>query len=428
MVKERIIGQNTIKVDALSKVTGKAHYPADLEMCNMLHGRLLQLDTAHAHIININTNDAQNIPGVKAVLTGKDVPGLNGQGVLFTDMPVLSAQRVRSINDVVALVAAETQDIAQEAIDSIKVEYEELPAVFDAEEAMKEDAPRVHDKENIIYHLKIRKGNVQEAFERSAIIVEDVYTTQMVDHAFLQPESCLAYLDSRGHLVVHIATQYIHWDRYEIARALNMPVHKIKVVNTAVGGAFGGREDMTLQIRAALLAAKTGRPVKIVSERTESFKLHSKRHPIKMYYKTGADPQGRLTALEAKIIGDTGAYASWAPNILRKAAIHATGPYIIPNVKVDSYAVYTNNPFAGAMRGFGAAQPPLAHESQMDRIAEKLAIHPFTIRWINAMEEGSQTATGQTLDASVGLKECMKATAAAAGWNLEELMGGGSNG
>lgn len=428
MAKERIIGQNTIKIDALSKVTGKAQYPADLEMCGMLYGKLLQLDVAHARIKNIDTNVAQRIPGVKAVLTGKDVPGLNGQGVLYADMPVLADERVRSINDVVALVAAETMDIAEEAVSKIKVEYEELPAVFDAEEAMQDDAPKVHDKGNIIYHLKIRKGNVHEAFAKSAVIVEDVYTTQMVDHAFLQPESCLAYLDNRGHLVVHIATQYIHWDRYEISRSLNLPVHKIKVVNTAVGGAFGGREDMTLQIRTALLALKTGRPVKIISERTESFKLHSKRHPFKMYYKTGADAQGRLTALEAKIIGDTGAYASWAPNIMRKAAIHATGPYVIPNVKVDSYAVYTNNPFAGAMRGFGAAQPPIAYESQMDKIAEKLGIHPFTIRWLNAMEAGSQTATGQLLDASVGLKECMLATAAAAGWKLEELMGGGKNG
>ncbi|KUO51221.1 MAG: aldehyde oxidase [Desulfitibacter sp. BRH_c19] len=427
MFKEKVIGQNSIKVDALSKVTGRAQYPADLEMGNMLYGRLFQLDVAHARIIDININEAQKLPGVKVVLTGKDVPGLNGQGVLFADMPVLSADRIRSINDVVAIVVAEREDIAEEALTKIKVEYEELPAVFDAEEAMKEDAPKVHDNNNIIYHLKIRKGNVEDGFEKAAAVIEDIYTTQMVDHAFLQPEGCLAYLDNRGHLVIHVATQYIHWDRYEISRALNMPVHKIKVINTSVGGAFGGREDITLQIRTALLALKTGKPVKMVSDRKESFKIHSKRHPIKMYYKTGADAEGKLTALEARIIGDTGAYASWAPNIMRKAAIHATGPYNIPNVKVDSFAVYTNNPFAGAMRGFGAAQPPLAHESQMDRIAEKLGIHPFTIRWLNAMEEGSETATEQVLDTSVGLKECMRVTAAAAGWNLEELTGGGSN-
>ncbi len=427
MARETIIGQNTIKVDALSKVTGKAQYPADLEMYNMLHGKMLQIDVAHARIIDINISDAQKLSGVKAVLTGKDVPGLNGQGVLFADMPVLSVDRVRSINDVVATVAAEREDIAEEAINKIKVNYEELPAIFDAEEAMKEDSPKVHDNDNTLYHLKIRKGNIEDGFKKSAVVIEDIYTTQMVDHAFLQPESCLAYIDNRGHLVIHIATQYIHWDRYEISRALDIPVHKIKVINTAVGGAFGGREDMTLQIRAALLALETGRPVKMISDRKESFKIHSKRHPIKMYYKTGADSEGRLTALEARIIGDTGAYASWAPNIMRKAAIHATGPYNIPNVKVDSYAVYTNNPFAGAMRGFGAAQPPFAHESQMDRIAEKLGIHPFTIRWLNAMEEGSETATGQVLDTSVGLKECMKATATAAGWDFDQLTGGGSN-
>jgi CO/xanthine dehydrogenase Mo-binding subunit len=431
---ERIIGKDTIRVDGLSKVTGKAQYPADLEMRNMLYGKMLQLDVCHAKIEEIDISEALKIPGVVSVLTGKDIPGENVQGVLFPDMPVLSTEKVRSINDVVALVAAESEEIAEEAVAKIKVKYRELPAVFDAEEAMKEDAPIIHEnttyksKGNILYHLKIRKGNIDEGFSKSAVIVEELYTTQMLDHAFLQPEACLAYLDSRNHLVINIATQYIHWDRFEVSRALKIPIHRVKIVNTAIGGAFGGREDMTLQVRTGLLALKTGRPVKIVCDRKQSFKIHCKRHPFKMYYKTGADENGKLTALEARIIGDTGAYASWAPNILRKAAVHATGPYVIPNVKIDSYAVYTNNPFAGAMRGFGATQPPLAHESQMDRLAEKLNMHPYKIRYLNAMKEGSETATGQILDKSVGLRECMEVTASAAGWNIEEILGGEKNG
>ncbi|MEW6624641.1 MAG: molybdopterin cofactor-binding domain-containing protein [Bacillota bacterium] len=426
--KLNVVGKSAIKVDGISKVTGKALFPADLEAANMLFGRLFQLDVSHAVIKNINIDEAARIPGVAAVLTARDIPGLNGQGVLIPDMPVLSMDKIRSINDVVALVAAETEEAAEEALGSIKVEYEELPGVFDPEEAMRDEAPKVHEKGNVLYHLKVRKGNVEEGFAAAAVIVEDTYTTQMVDHAFLQPEACLAYLDNRGHLVVHVATQYTHWDRYEISRALNIPVHKVQVINTAVGGAFGGREDMTLQVRTGLLALKTGRPVKMVCNRRESFRIHAKRHPMIMHYKTGADQAGRLTAVEARIIGDTGAYASWAPNILRKAAVHAVGPYQAPNVKIDSFAVYTNNPFAGAMRGFGAAQPPLAHESQMDRLAGELGMHPLKIRWINAMEVGSETHTGQVLFDSVGLKETMKAAAVSMGWNLQEILGGEGDG
>ena len=335
----------------------------------------------------------------------------NGHGVIFPDAPILVEDRVRSINDAIALVAAESEEIAEEALSLIKVDYEELPAVYDPREAMKEDSPLVWDKGNILYHLPIRKGDVEKGFREADVIVENKYSTQMVDHAFLQPEAALSYIDETGNLVLRVATQYVHWDRTEIARALNININQVRVVCATVGGAFGGREDMTLQLHCSLLTWLTKRPVKMVYSREESFKAHSKRHPIYMKYKTGCTKEGKLIALEAEFIGDAGAYSSWSPNILRKSAVHATGPYYVPNVKVDAYAVHTNNPFTGAMRGFGAAQPPIAYEAQMDLLAKELGLHPFTIRWRNAFEEGSETATGQILETSVGLKETLLATA-----------------
>lgn len=422
-MRTTVVGSSPVKVDGRGKVTGQTCFPADLKVDGMLYGQLLRSPVPHANIVGIDIEKAKKVPGVKVVLTGEDVPGHNGHGVLFDHMPVLANRKVRSVNDVIAAVAAETTEAAREAVEKIAVHYEELPAVFDPVEAMKPEAPKIHDEGNIVYHLRIRKGNVEEAFQNAAVIIEETYTTQMVDHAFLQPESALATIDDQGHLTLQVATQYPHWDRTEVARALGIAQHKVRIITTAVGGAFGGREDMTLQIQAGLLALKTGRPVKITCNRKESFHAHSKRHPMILRYKSGAAKNGQLLALEAEIIGDTGAYASWAPNVLRKAAVHATGPYVIPNVKIDSYAVYTNNPFAGAMRGFGAAQPPVAYEAQMDRLAEALGLDPFTIRWRNAFRQGDVTATGQVLEESVGLCQTMEKAAEAMGWEVERLKG-----
>ena len=273
---------------------------------------------------------------------------------------------------------------------------------------MKGDAPKIHDADNIAHHCKIRKGDVEEGFKKSAVIVEDEYRSSMVDHGFLQPEAGIAYVED-GKIVVCAATQYTHFDQEEIAEALNVPKEDVKVINPAVGGAFGGREDLTLQIHIALAAKELKRPVKVVYSRSESFVAHCKRHPMIMRYKTGADQNGMLLAMEAEIIADTGAYASWVNNVVRKATTHATGPYEIPNVKVDGYGVYTNNPFAGAMRGFGAAQTPIAHELQMDKLAEKLNMDPISIRIKNGFRVGSITATGQILHESVPFIEIGRA-------------------
>ncbi|QGP93595.1 Nicotinate dehydrogenase large molybdopterin subunit [Neomoorella glycerini] len=421
-----VVGTSPPRVDARSKVTGRAIYPADVNFPGMIYGQAVRSPYAHARIINIDTSAALEVPGVLCVLTARDIPGHNGQGVVYQDMPVLARDEVRSVNDVVALVGATTPAAARAGAAKVKVIYEELPALYDPVEAMKHGAPRVHpDRDNIIYHLPIRKGNIAAGFAAADVIVENTYRTQLLDHAFLQPEAAVARVDERGHLVIYVATQYVHWDRTEVARVLGWNQDRIRIVAPAVGGAFGGREDMTLQTLVALLAVHTRRPAKMVLTREESFLAHSKRHPMIMRYKTGATRDGKLTALEAEIIGDSGAYSSWAPNVLRKAAIHATGPYVIPNVKIDAYAVYTNNPFTGAMRGFGATQPPLAYESQMDELASRLGIHPFTIRWLNAFRQGDVTATGQVLESSVGLTATMLQAARAAGWSPQELIPGG---
>lgn len=409
------------RIEGPAKVTGRAMYPADITFPGMLYGKARRIPIASARLKKVEVERARKIPGVVAVLTAEDVPGHNGHGVLIPHMPVLVADRVRSVNDVVAVVAAESEEAAEEAAEAIDIEYEPLPAVFDPLEAMKPGAPLVHEDGNILYHIKIRRGSIEIGRKAAAAIVTRTYRTAMMEHAFLQPEAVVARVDERGHIEIHVATQYPHWDRVEVARALGVAETRVRVITTAVGGAFGAREDMTLQILAALLALHTGRPVKMVNTREESFYSHSKRHPMIMRYTTGADRDGRLTFVEAEIIGDSGAYASWSPNVLRKAAVHATGPYYVPHVKIDAYAVYTNNPFTGAMRGFGATQPPLAYEGQMDLLAAELGLHPFTIRWRNILRQGSVTATGQVLESSVGLEACLLAAARAAGWEVERL-------
>lgn len=402
------IGKSTARVDALKKVTGRALYPEDITMENMVYGVTLRSTMPHANI-TVDTSEAEKVEGVLKVLTAKDITGINNHGVLFKDHEVLCEKRVRRVGDPIAFVVAETTEIAQNAVEKIKVEYEELEAVFCPIEAMKEDAPRVHeDVSNIVFHYKNRTGDTESAFKECDVIVENEYTTSMVDHAFLQPESGVAYMEENGTLVVKVATQYAHFDRFEVAEALGLPEEKVKIINTEIGGAFGGREDISLQIHIALAAYLIGRPVKCTYSREESFYGHSKRHPFIMKYKTGADKNGKLKAMEVEIIGDTGAYASWAINVLRKGGVHATGPYEIPNVKVDSIAVYTNNPYAGAMRGFGATQPPIGYEQQMDQLAEKLCMDPVEFRLKNTFKVDSKTSNGQLLVESVPIDRCIE--------------------
>ena len=405
----RVVGQNEIRVDGRSKVTGKALYPEDLRMEGMVYGKTLRSTHAHA-LFSLDISKAEMMDGVLKIFTAKDVPH-NAHGVLFKDHEVFNEKKVRRIGDPLAFVVADTEKNAEKALKEINVRYEPLQAVFDPEEAMKPGAPLVHEGGNLVYHFKLNKGNIEEGFRKSHVIVEQEYETPMVDHAFLQTESGIAYEESDGKMVVCAATQYPHFDQLEIAEALEVSVEKVKVINPAVGGAFGGREDVTMQIHLALATKALKKPVKTTYSREESFYAHAKRHAMKMRFKTGADKMGKLLATEVTIFSDTGAYASWAINVLRKAGVHATGPYEIPNVKINGYSLYTNNPFAGAMRGFGATQVPIGHEMQMDMLAEKLGLNPVEFRLRNIFKPGSVTATGQTLKESVPLKECIKAVA-----------------
>ncbi|MHB1654190.1 MAG: xanthine dehydrogenase family protein molybdopterin-binding subunit [Desulfitobacteriaceae bacterium] len=413
-MNEAVVGTRITREDGWGKVLGETRFPADVNRPGQLYGAVLRSPHAHARIRSLDVRVAADRPGVSGVFTAGDVPH-NAHGVLFRDQPVFVDERVRMVGDPIAAVAAVTEKIARESIARIVVDYEILPGLFDPEEAMRPEAPplhpEIHGSSNVLYHLPVRRGNIMEGWAQADVVVEKEYRTQMIDHAFLQPEALLAYVDERGHLVLKVATQYAHYDRGEVAHALGLKYSQVQVKTMAVGGAFGGREDISLQIIAGLMAWKTRRPIKMENTRAESFLSHSKRHPMRMYYKTGATQEGKLVAMEAKIIGDAGAYASWSPNILRKAAVHATGPYEIPHVQVDSYAVLTNNPYTGAMRGFGAAQPVLAYESQMDLLAEALGLSPLEIRLRNIFRVGSVTATGQVLTSSVGLEKCLQALA-----------------
>ena len=419
-----VVGKSHLRKDAIAKVTGKAIYPQDVYMDNMLYGKTLRSKMPHANI-KVDIKEAEEMEGVVKVFTAKDVKGENAHGVMFKDHEVFSSKKVRRVGDPIAFVVAETNEIAEKALKLIKVEYEELPAVFDPEEAMKEGAPKVHDGvDNLLYHFKIRKGlgkdNIDKAFDECDEIVENTYTVPQIDQAFLQPEAGVAYVDEDGTIVLIYATQYQHFDRLEVADALGVDKEKVRLLNATVGGAFGGREDTMAQIHLALAAHTLKRPVKTIYSRHESFLAHSKRHAEKIYVKTGAKKDGKLHAVEARIVGDSGAYASWAFSVLRKSGVHVTGPYEVPHVKVDSMAVYTNNPFAGAMRGFGATQVPVAYEQQMDILAEKLGISPIEIRMKNLFKEGSVTATGQILTESVPLKRCFEAVLDAMNLNGEE--------
>ncbi|KMT22087.1 xanthine dehydrogenase family protein molybdopterin-binding subunit [Clostridium cylindrosporum] len=407
-----VVGKSILRVDGKAKVTGQAIYPQDIYMDGMLYGKTLRSTKPHAYI-KVDVTKAENIKGVVKVFTAKDIPGLNGHGVMLKDHEVFCSKKVRRIGDPIAFVVAETEEIAIEALKHVEVEYDVLPAVFDPEKALEKDAPRIHDDmDNLLYHFKLRKGlgkeDINKAFEECEVIAENTYTVPQIDHAFLQPEAGVAYVEDDGTLVVAYATQYQHFDKMEIAEVLGVPMEKIKLINCAIGGAFGGREDATAQIHISLAAHILKRPVKTVYSRKESFIAHSKRHAEKIYMKTGALKDGTLHAVEARIIGDSGAYVSWAFNVLRKSGVHATGPYVVPNVKVDSMAVSTNNPFAGAMRGFGAIQVTVAYEQQMDILAEKLGISTVDIRMKNLFKEGSITATGQVLTESVPIVPCLE--------------------
>ena len=396
------------KVDALEKVLGEAKYGADLSSKEPFHLKVVRSPKPHAKIVRIEINDALKVTGVERIFTAKDIPGRNLFGVINKDQPILASDRVRYVGDPVALVSAQTEEAAEEAAKKVLVVYEDLPFINRPEEALKLDAPLIHEKGNLLYEFRVIKGDVQAGFKEAEIIVEETYTTTWIDHAYLEPDAGLSYSDDEGRITVVCPTQNVHYDQKEVAALLALPSEKVRIIQCATGGGFGGRLDITVQCLLALAAFHLKKPVKIVYSREEVFQVTSKRHPLTIRYKSGAGKDGKLTAVEVDILGDTGAYASYGSTVAIRSAIHATGPYEVPHVKVRSRMVYTNNPWAGAMRGFGVPQIAFAHESQMDLLAKELKIDPIEIRLKNALHVGSETASGQTLMTSVGIGETLK--------------------
>jgi CO/xanthine dehydrogenase Mo-binding subunit len=426
----QVIGKPAVRVDAQSKVTGQALFSGDLSMPGMLHLKILFAERPHARVKGLDVTEAERYPGVVAIFTAKDVP-VNEYGLQKPDQPVLcgpgsekeGADVVRFVGDQVALIVAETEEIAAKARDLIKVDYEDLPVLTDPLIAMRPEAPLIHPERgdsNICVHYKIRKGDIDEGFAKADVIVESEYRLPFQEHAYLQPEAGLAYLDEEGRVTVKCAGQWTHTDRAQIAHALGIPDDAVRVIYPAIGGAFGGREDMSVQIVLGLAAQRLNRPVKIVWSRRESIIGHCKRHPVVMKVRWGATREGKLTAADMEIVADAGAYMYTSNKVLGNATVVCTGPYAIPNVKVDTYAAYTNNIPTGAFRGFGAAQANFLAEAQMNKLADALHMDPVEFRMKNALKEGETIGVGTAPPGSISIQQVIETAARKAGWQWTE--------
>lgn len=402
-----VIGKSVIKKDARDKVTGKAIYGNDIKLDGMLYARVFRSQVPHAIIKEIDINKAKRLPGVVAVLTYKDIPGENSYGIIIKDEPVLMVDKIRKIGDPIAIIAAETKEIANEAAKLINWDYEELPAVTNVFDAMKDDSPKIHGNTNILARRKLVKGNAEEAFKECAAIVEGSYRTGYQEHAYLEPEVAVAKYDS-GILTFWSATQNPHMDKRDVQRVLNLPSTRVRSIQSVTGGGFGGKLDSIVQCHASLLAYHTKRPVKLVYTREESIIASYKRHPSWVTYKTGATKEGKLHAMEVDYVLDTGAYASYGPAVLIRGMVHCTSAYEVPNLTAIGQLVYTNNPTSGAFRGFGEIQAAVAFESQVDMLAEKLGMNQWDFRIKNGYRKGSLTVTNQMLDASVDMEKLFK--------------------
>ncbi len=424
------IGQSIPRVDALAKVKGEALYPGDMNLPSQAYMKILFAARPHAVIQSIDTRAAEEIPGVLAVFTAKDVP-VNEYGLIVPDQPVLCgpgsskphAERVRCISDQVALVVAESEQLAAEACRKIKVVYQDLPVVTDPQLASQPGAYCLHPEldSNVFCHYRIRQGDADTAFVQADVIVTGTYQTPAQEHAYLQPEAGLGYIDDEGRVTVVVGGQWTHEDQEQIAHALHLPLEQVRVIYPAIGGAFGGREDMSVQIVLALAAWKLHlrgmhRPVKIIWSREESIIGHHKRHPYTIQTRWGAAKDGRLLAVECSLLADGGAYIYTSTKVLGNATLMCTGPYKVPHVKVDAYAVYTNNLPNGAFRGFGGPQAAFAAESQMNKLAEKLGMDPVELRMKNLLGEGDLLSVGTPLPRGVSIDRVVEKCALQAGW------------
>lgn len=427
----RYIGQSINRIDSVAKVKGTALYPGDINLPNQAYMKIQFAEKPHAIITDIDTSQAENYPGVIKVITARDVPN-NEYGLIMPDQPVLCgigsnkpfADHVRFWGDQVALVVAETEVIAARASRLINITYLDLPILTDPREAMAPQAMAIHpDRDsNVFCHYRIRKGDQENLFKFADVVIEGEYKTPAQEHAYLQPEAGISYVDDEGRIVVMVAGQWAHEDQEQIAHALKLPLEKIRVIYPAIGGAFGGREDMSVQIVLALASFKLledgiNRPIKIVWSREESIIGHHKRHPYSFKTQWGATKDGKLVGAKVEAVADGGAYAYTSTKVLGNATLMCTGPYEIPNVCVDSYAVYTNNIPNGAFRGFGGPQGAFMAEMQMDKLAEALGIDPVELRIRNLLHEGSLLSVGTPLPKGVTIQQVVEKCAHQAGWN-----------
>jgi len=407
---EAKVGKRHPKYDADKLTLGQANFVDDMKFENMVFATLRYSDHPRAIVKSIDVSDALDYEGVIRILTADDVPGNRNTGLIVNDWPMLVkiGEETRYVGDAIATVIAETQDIARAAAKLIYVEYDILDPLTDMEKALLSDAPQIHSKGNLLSETNIDRGNLQEARMNSAYISSGIYHTQMIEHAYMEPEAAIALPQDDG-ITVYSQGQGIYEDRKQIAKVINLPEEKVRVILVPNGGGFGGKEDLSVQHHAALCSFLIQKPVKITLTRDESILMSPKRHPLRMKYEVGCDKEGKLTFLEADILGDTGAYASVGMKVLERAAGHSTGAYTIPNVKVDSKAVYTNNLPCGAMRGFGVNQVTFAIESCIDDLCEQGGFDRWQFRYENAIKNSDQTSTGQIIHKGAGVRETLLA-------------------
>src|SRR5437867_2013802 len=405
------VGSRTGRYQGRELALGDKPYVNDLKAEGMLHGAIRFSDHPRAAVVWIDTLNAERHPGVVAVVTAKDVPGERRQGLITRDwrLFVAEGEATSCVGDVLAAVAAETRTAAREAAEMIDVRYEVLEPVTDPRRAMEPGAPKLQENGNVLSVSKVKRGDVDAALASAAHVATETFRTQFVEHAFLEPESSLAVPAEDGGLHVYSQGQGVWDDRRQIASFLDLPEERVRVTLVSNGGAFGAKEDLNVQCHAGLLSHLTGLPVLLTLSRAESLRFHPKRHPLTMEYTVGADADGRLTGIRTRIVGDTGAYASVGDKVLERAAGHACGPYRFEAVDVEAKAVYTNNPPCGAMRGFGVNQVAFAVDGMIDRLADRVGVDGWEIRWRNALEVGDQFGTGQVLGPGVGIKECLLA-------------------
>ncbi|MCA1899563.1 MAG: molybdopterin-dependent oxidoreductase [Chloroflexi bacterium] len=405
----KAVGHKFHRPEAVEKVTGAAIYTDDIVLDGMLFAKVKRAMIPHGFLKKLDISKAKALPGVAAVLTAEDIPGEKNHGLVVYDWPILVGlgERVRYVGDALAIVAAETQAIAEEAVSLIEAEFDLQPVVTNAVMAKQDGAPQLHEKGNLLKHIKVRKGDMDKGFAEADVILEHTFHTPPNDHAFIEPECSIAEPLPDGRMNIYVGSQIPYQDRAQVARALGWEESRVRVIGQLMGGGFGGKEDIMGQIHSAMLANVTQRPVKLLFDRQESLIVHPKRHATQITVKVGAKKDGRIVAMQTELYGDTGAYASLGEKVMTRATTHSAGPYDIEHVRADCYAMYTNNPPAGAFRGFGVLQSAFAVESMMDMLAEKLGMDRIQLRRMNALRVGSVTNTGQVLRDSVGLTECI---------------------